>query len=57
MTAEERPGPCGECARLREQARAAVLTGDRSRLTDVRVLQRRHSVSGHGQAEAARATA
>ena len=33
---------CAECGRLREQARAAVLSADYSRLTDVRVLQRRH---------------
>ena len=31
------PADCAECARLFHQARAAVLTGDRSRLSDVRV--------------------
>jgi hypothetical protein len=52
----ERPGPCAECARLREQARAAVLTGDRSRLSDVRVLQQRHRIASHGQAERSHAS-
>lgn len=52
----ERPGPCDECARLREQARAAVLTGDRSRLSDVRVLQARHRTDAHGQADASPTT-
>lgn len=47
----ERPGPvCEECGRLREQARAAVLCGDRSRLSDVRVMQGRHRQAEHGQA-------
>ena len=41
------PRECSECARLSEQARAAALTGDRSRLTDVRVLQRRHDAAEH----------
>jgi hypothetical protein len=38
---------CPECNRLREQARAAMLTGDGSRLADVRVLQRRHRTDAH----------
>ena len=47
----ERPGPvCQECGRLREQARAASLCGDRSRLSDVRVMQNRHRQTEHGQA-------
>ena len=33
---------CSECERLFHQARAALLSGDRSRLTDVRVYQYRH---------------
>lgn len=43
---------CAECARLREQARAAVLTNDLSRLSDVRVLQARHRTQTHGQTTA-----
>ncbi|MEY9844367.1 hypothetical protein ABH940_001434 [Streptacidiphilus sp. BW17] len=47
----ERPGPlCEECGRLREQARAALLSGDLSRLTDVRVMRNRHRQAEHGQA-------
>jgi len=46
---------CAECARLREQAAAALLTADRSRLSDVRVLQRRHADADH--AVSPRATA
>ncbi|MFC1420869.1 hypothetical protein [Streptacidiphilus cavernicola] len=38
---------CTECRRLCEQARAALLSGDRSRLTDVRVFQRRHVEAEH----------
>jgi hypothetical protein len=45
----ERPGPCAECARLREQGRAAVLSGDRPRLGDVRVMQAGHRADAHGQ--------
>ena len=41
------PVGCAECVRLFEQARAAVLTGDRSRLSDVRVYQYRHMTVGH----------
>lgn len=41
---------CTECGRLREQARAALLSGDGSRLTDVRVLQRRHAAAAHAGA-------
>ncbi len=41
------PVDCAECARLFHQARAAVLTGDRSRLSDVRVYQRRHLAAEH----------
>ncbi|KIQ61555.1 hypothetical protein TR51_19590 [Kitasatospora griseola] len=44
---------CAECVRLREQARAAVLTADRSRLSDVRVLERRHRDEAHGPQECA----
>lgn len=51
MQRRERPGPvCQECGRLREQARAASLRGDRSRLSDVRVMQDRHRRAEHGQA-------
>ncbi|MEY9968354.1 hypothetical protein ABIA33_006438 [Streptacidiphilus sp. MAP12-16] len=39
---------CRECSRLAEQERAAALTGDRSRRTDVRVLWRRHATAAHG---------
>jgi hypothetical protein len=47
----ERPVPvCEECARLREQARAALLSGDMSRLTDVRVMRNRHRQADHGPA-------
>ena len=46
----EQPSGCAECDRLRTQARAAVLTGDHSRLTDVRVLQRRHTQAEHAKA-------
>jgi len=38
---------CAECARLAEQGRAAVLTSDRSRLSDVWVLQERHDAAEH----------
>ncbi len=41
------PADCGECARLFHQARAALLTGDRSRLSDVRVYQYRHMAAEH----------
>ncbi len=44
---------CAECARLAEQAQAAVLTVDRSRLSDVRVLERRHRDEAHGTQECA----
>ncbi len=43
------PTACGECVRLFDQARAAVLTGDQSRLSDVRVYQRRHVAAEHCQ--------
>ncbi|MFC5907892.1 hypothetical protein [Streptacidiphilus monticola] len=47
----EHPAPaCQECSRLREQARAALLSGDMSRLTDVRVMRNRHRQAEHGQA-------
>ncbi len=39
---------CAECVRLQEQARAALLSGDMSRLTDVRVYQARHCEAEHG---------
>lgn len=42
---------CGECLRLAEQEQAAVLTGDRSRLTDVRVLWHRHITDVHAAEE------
>jgi len=44
------PGECGECARLFRQAQAALLTGDRSRLSDVRVYQYRHTAAEHASA-------
>jgi hypothetical protein len=40
---------CAECARLVEQGRAAVLTGDRSRLSDVWVLKERHDAAEHAE--------
>ena len=40
------PG-CDECTRLYQQARAAVLTHDRSRLADVRITQERHETAEH----------
>lgn len=40
---------CAECGRLREQGRVAVLTNDKSRLSDVRVMQQRHRAEVHGQ--------
>jgi hypothetical protein len=47
----EPPNPpaesCAECTRLTEQAIAAKLTGDRSRLTDVQVLRARHLRQAH----------
>jgi len=43
------PAGCDECVRLFDQARAAVLTGDQSRLSDVRVYQRRHVTAEHPQ--------
>jgi hypothetical protein len=47
-------GPhCAECARLAEQLRAAHLSGDRSRVTDVRVLQTRHYATAAGREGAA----
>lgn len=46
------PADCAECARLFHQAQAAVLTGDRSRLADVRVYQHRHSATEHTSARA-----
>jgi hypothetical protein len=47
----ESPAPdCEECARLGEQARAALLSGDMSRLTDVRVMRNRHRQAEHEQA-------
>jgi hypothetical protein len=47
-------GPdCAECARLAEQLRAAHLSGDRSRVTDVRVFQARHYATAARRAGAA----
>jgi hypothetical protein len=37
---------CAECARLAEQAQAASITRDRSRLTDIAVLFARHLGTG-----------
>ncbi|WP_152648317.1 hypothetical protein [Streptacidiphilus anmyonensis] len=39
---------CAECARLDEQERAAYLSGDGSRQSDVRVLRTRHRRDAHG---------
>ena len=39
---------CEECARLDEQERAAYLSGDGSRQSDVRVLRMRHKRDAHG---------
>ncbi|MGW3044388.1 hypothetical protein ACWC9T_31070 [Kitasatospora sp. NPDC001159] len=48
----ERPGSvCAECVRLRERARAAVRSRDRSRLSDLRVMQDSHRKADHGQAQ------
>lgn len=55
MSDTTRAGVCTECRRLREQARAAHITNDQSRLTDVRVQQNRHREADHGQAVAAAA--
>jgi hypothetical protein len=44
--ADAREG-CAECVRLFLQARAAVLTRDRSRLTDLRVMMQRHDTAEH----------
>lgn len=49
MNDDTRAGVCVECGRLREQARAALITNDQSRLSDVRVLQKRHRAETHGQ--------
>ncbi len=38
---------CPECARLFHQARAALLSGDRSRLSDVRIFQSQHQDADH----------
>lgn len=38
---------CPECARLLQQAQVAHLSGDRSRLTDVRVFLARHEKEEH----------
>jgi hypothetical protein len=43
------PKPCSECARLERQRQAAYLANDRSRLTDLTVLQRRHDAVEHVQ--------
>jgi len=43
---------CAECGRLVEQGRAAVLSGDRSRLADVWVLQERHDAAEHSEGSA-----
>lgn len=36
------PPGCAECARLGDQIRAAFLSGDLSRETDIRVMRARH---------------
>jgi hypothetical protein len=41
---------CPECVRLQEQAGAALLTGDRSRLEEVRRYQRQHLADAHKRA-------
>ena len=46
MTSQN-PASCSECARLAVQAGAALLTGDKSRQADVRVLQSRHHAAAH----------
>jgi hypothetical protein len=50
LSPEHTPNRCAECLRLGRQLTAAHLSGDRSRMTDVRVMLRRHqdSVSGPG---------
>jgi len=45
---------CAECARLFEQAQAALLTGDESRAVDVRVLKGRHDDREHVTVETGR---
>ncbi len=49
MTSQN-PASCSECARLAVQAGAALLTGDKSRQADVRVLQSHHHAAAHGRA-------
>ncbi len=44
---QDAPADCAECTRLAQQGQAAVLTGDRSRLSDVRVYQYRHTAAEH----------
>lgn len=48
---------CAECLRLAVQEQAAVITYDRSRLTDVRVLWHRHISEVHSAEEEAGADA
>ncbi len=40
---------CPECERLRVQERAAYLSGDHSRRTDVRLLRKQHVVAEHDE--------
>jgi len=51
MPESEDPPGCPECERLFQQERAAMLAGDMSRRTDVRVLRRRHASAQHPQRE------
>ena len=43
----DEPEGCEECAWLAEQGRAALLSGDKSRQVDIRVLQYRHGLAEH----------
>ncbi|MDH6131722.1 hypothetical protein P3T37_001096 [Kitasatospora sp. MAA4] len=40
---------CAECVRLSKQEQAAILIGDRSRRSDVRVMRRRHLEAQHSE--------
>jgi hypothetical protein len=46
---EAEPEECDECAWLAEQGRAALLSGDRSREVDIRVLRYRHHQAEHAK--------
>jgi hypothetical protein len=45
----ERPGPCAECKRLRQQAQSAGVLHDWDWLEKVRTAQRKHRAKSHGQ--------